>query len=186
MGVQTQFYEDIVAIGGGEEGRIKDDAIVYSLNNYLNRMQDAESLRLKKCFFAILIHGWANSVSPSSQDGKTWYKGEFVEQICKYHRWFGKNRGVLLASCVTGYGLADDIAKALKLPVVAPQALGYITASGKLGVVKIPPKYGIGEGNLRWIIATPDGAIDEISQLFLDKTIACQKAAKWLPPSLRN
>lgn len=184
MGIYAQKYKDIVAFGKGSNGKITDQATVDNLTRYLS-LDSPQDVRLKKCFFAVLLHGWVSGTNP----GAAWDVNMLCSEINKY--WDrNPRRALLLISCLTGYGLIRQVSRKLAVPVVAPQSFAYINFLGGLmssewnedlrktaGSVK---GYNIQERPF-WLFCDMDGVIKKVSEFpGLKKDTACEMAEKWI------
>ena len=186
MGIYVQIEKDIIAFGAGSNGKITDKATVDNLNAYLN-LNTEKDIRLKKYFFAVLLHGSVNGTSP----GADWGVNDLCSEINKY---WNKNekprRALLMISCLTGYGLARQVSRQLSVPVVAPQSFAYINDFGGImsaewndekfkKAAESVKGYNI-QQRPYWVLCDLQGNITRISEFSgLDKDKACNMVEIW-------
>ncbi len=179
MGVMC--CNEIVGFDAGKVG-LTDNATQINYIRYC-RLRDAESVNLKKMFFAVLIHGWVNAVG--GEDG-LWDAKKLIAHIEPYYRSRGKNRAILMISCFTGYGVARKVALNFKVPVVAPLAAAYINDVGQILTDDIGEnrRNPTGQGyhindNQRWNYFLPSGFVGEVTPFpVLQKPKACEIVTK--------
>ena len=170
------LYDDnIVAFGGN------DFAINHGYYNYRS-LHDEESIALKRCFFCILIHGYADSVQ---SEGTNWSPKDLIDKASVYYRNLGKNRAILLLSCFTAYGVAKQVAMNFHVPVIAPKAAASINDVGQILTVDVDDNIRTQNGRVnmpddkRWMFFSTSGNISDVSPYpVLDKSKAVKLASR--------
>lgn len=102
-------------------------------------------------YFCILAHGTRTHASHlNDQESLGWFKNA--------HATYGKNRPILLLSCLTGLQLARRLAPMVHVDVVAPTGLATIDPDGtvRCGIPDmVPPDVG----KLNWMRVATNGAV---------------------------
>jgi hypothetical protein len=179
--VYIETDPDIVGFASGTSQADMNHAVQVNFNNYVNA-GDAQSTRFRAAFYAVMLHGWGNSVSyGNSSDG--WSDREFAARVNKYWRSYGKGRAIILLSCFTGAAIARVVARQVNTSVVAPGDSCRVEAGGKMLVsqdtdaTRNPPGQGYVLGDrYAWYLFKGAGKVENLGGPYLNRDKAIQMA----------
>jgi hypothetical protein len=179
-----QKHKDILAFSYGEgdistaSAEQKDPGIYKYRQNYING-DDALTSALKNAFYAVMLHGWVNTVTPAAANNSKaairWDAPMLANHIFAHSVDSGA-RAILMLSCFTGYGFARPIAVKLKRPVVAPRSTALVGPNCRIyvkaesdDVINPPGQSYYVATRLDWVCCYPNGDIKIICGAELDK-----------------
>lgn len=131
---------------------------------------DDSYTKLKKYYYAVMMHG--NKKYVYGPNDEQWTASTVAPKIEGFYRRFGKNRALLLVICWAGWGVGQEIARALSLPVVAAHssvAFGYayskaykgdcLIAADETGLDAQSGNHAVKYGDFKaeWIFIHPSG-----------------------------